>query len=215
MSISAKQVADLRRQTGAGMMDCKKALLETDGDMTKATEYLQKKNLAAASKRSGRVAAEGAIGAYVHMGRIGVIVEVNSETDFVARNDDFKALVKDLAMHIAAANPSYVKSEEIPADILAKQKEIFLAQMAESGKPEHILGKIVEGKIKKWQSEICLLDQTYVKDTDKTVNQHIVAVAAGIKENIQVRRFVRFELGEGIEKVEADFASEVAAAAQV
>ena len=215
MSISAKQVADLRRQTGAGMMDCKKALLETDGDMAKATEYLQKKNLAAASKRSGRVAAEGAIGSYVHMGRIGVIIEVNSETDFVARNDDFKTLVKDLAMHIAAANPSYVRADEIPADSVAKQKEIFLAQMADSGKPEHILGRIVEGKIKKWQSEICLMDQTYVKDTDKTVHQHIVDVASGIKENIQVRRFVRFELGEGIDKAEADFASEVAAAAQV
>ena len=214
MSISAKQVADLRRQTGAGMMDCKKALVESGGDVAKATEYLQKKNLAAASKRSGRVAAEGAIGSYVHMGRIGVIVEVNSETDFVARNDDFKALVKDLAMHIAAANPSFVKADEIPQATVEKQKEIYLAQMTESGKPEHILGRIVEGKIKKWQSEICLLDQTYVKDTDKTVHQHIVAVSSGIKENIQVRRFVRFELGEGIEKAENDFASEVAAAVQ-
>ena len=214
MSISAKQVSALRKQTGAGMMDCKKALLETNGDFDAAAEFLQKKNLAAAGKRSDRVAAEGSIGSYIHMGRIGVLVEVNSETDFVARNDDFKALVKDVAMHIAAANPDYVSGDEIPAATIDKQREIFTAQMADQGKPEHIMEKIIDGKIRKWKSEICLLDQAFVKDPDKTVEQHVISISGNIKENIRVRRFVRFELGEGIEKVENDFAAEVAAATQ-
>ena len=213
MAISAKMVAELRRKTGAGMMDCKKALLESDGDITKATEYLQKKNLAAASKRAGRVAAEGSIGSYIHSGRIGVLVEVNSETDFVGRGDDFQGLVKDIAMHIAAANPLYLDESEIPETTLEKQREIFLAQMADSGKPEHIMDKIIVGKIAKWKKEVCLLNQLFVKDTDKTVQQYVTETAARIKENIKVRRFVRFELGEGIEKQESDFAAEVAAQA--
>ena len=213
MAISAKQVAELRRKTGAGMMDCKKALVETDGDMTLATEYLQKKNLAAASKRSGRVAAEGAIGSYIHSGRIGVLVEINSETDFVGRGEDFQALVKDIAMHIAASNPQYLDAESIPDSTIAKQREIFLAQMADSGKPEHIMDRIITGKLAKWKKQVCLLDQLFVKDTDKTVRQYVTEVAARIKENIKVRRFVRFELGEGIERQEADFAAEVAAQA--
>ncbi|MCA9558109.1 MAG: translation elongation factor Ts [Myxococcales bacterium] len=213
MAISAKQVAELRRMTGAGMMDCKKALSENDGDMDKAVEYLQKKNLAAVAKRAGRVAAEGAIGAYVHGGRIGVLVEINSETDFVARNEDFHALLNDVSMHIAATNPRFLDDTEIPESIVEKQREIFLAQMADSGKPEAIMGKIIDGKLAKWKKEICLVDQPFVKDTDKTVGQHVTDVASRIKENIKIRRFVRFEVGEGIEKEETDFAAEVAAAA--
>ena len=213
MAISAKQVAELRRMTGAGMMDCKKALSENDGDMDKAVEYLQKKNLAAVAKRAGRVAAEGAIGAYVHGGRIGVLVEINSETDFVARNEDFQALLKDVAMHVAATNPQYLDETEIPEAVVTKQREIFIAQMADSGKPEAIMGKIIDGKLAKWKKEICLVDQPFVKDTDKTVGQHVTDVASRIKENIKIRRFVRFEVGEGIEKEETDFAAEVAAAA--
>ncbi|MEE2757572.1 MAG: translation elongation factor Ts [Myxococcota bacterium] len=212
MSISAKDVAALRRETGAGMMDCKKALVESEGDIGKAKEYLQKKSLAAIGKRAGRTAAEGVVGSYIHNGRIGVLVELNSETDFVARNEDFQRLAKDVAMHIAATNPEYVDSSEIPADYVAKQKEIFLAQMEDAGKPANILERIVEGKLKKWKSEICLLDQAFVRDTDKTINELVIEVAAVVKENIKIRRFVRFELGEGIEKEETDFAAEVAAA---
>ena len=212
MSISAKDVAALRRQTGAGMMDCKKALVESEGDIGKAKEYLQKKSLAAIGKRADRTAAEGVVGSYIHNGRIGVLVELNSETDFVARNEDFQRLAKDVAMHIAATNPEYVDSSEIPAAYVAKQKEIFLAQMEDAGKPANILERIVEGKLKKWKSEICLLDQAFVRDTDKTINELVIEVAAVVKENIKIRRFVRFELGEGIEKEETDFAAEVAAA---
>ncbi len=215
MAISAKDVGALRKQTGAGMMDCKKALVEADGDMAEAADILAKKNLAAAGKRADKIAAEGAVGSYVHSGRIGVLVEINSETDFVGRSEQFQALLKDVAMHIAASSPTYLDDSEIPEAVVAKQAEIFLAQQADSGKPEHILGRIVEGKVKKWKSEVCLLDQAFVKDTDKTVRQHVTAVAATIKEKISVRRFVRFELGEGIEKKQEDFAAEVAAAAVV
>lgn len=214
MAISAKQVAELRSRTGAGMMDCKKALTEAGGDMEKAAEILQKMGLAATAKRAGRVASEGAIGSYVHGGRIGVLVEINSETDFSARSEDFQQLVKDVAMHITASNPLYVDESEIPEAEVAKQREIFLAQQQESGKPAHILEKIVEGKIAKWKKEICLVDQPFVKDPDKTVGQYLTEVAAKIKENIRIRRFVRFELGEGIEKEQSDFAAEVAAAAK-
>ena len=214
MAISAKDVGALRKQTGAGMMDCKKALVEAEGDMALAADILAKKNLAAAGKRDDKVAAEGAVGSYVHSGRIGVLVEINSETDFVGRSDQFQALLKDVAMHVAAASPTYLDDSEIPEAIVAKQAEIFLAQQADSGKPEHILGRIVDGKVKKWKSEVCLLDQPFVKDPDKTVRQHVTEVAATIKEKIQVRRFVRFELGEGIERKKDDFAAEVAAAVQ-
>jgi elongation factor Ts len=214
MAISAKQVSELRRKTGAGMMDCKKALVESEGDIGKAEEYLQKKSLAAVGKRSGRVAAEGLVGSYVHGGRIGVLVEINCETDFVARNEDFQALVKDVAMHIAASSPEYVRASEIPESLIEKKREIFLAQMADSGKPEHILGKIIDGKIRKWKAEVCLEDQAFVKDTDRSVGQVVMDVAGTIKEKIQIRRFSRIELGQGIEKVEADFAAEVAAAVE-
>ncbi len=215
MAISAKQVAELRKKTGAGMMDCKKALVESDGDITKAEEYLQKKNLAAIGKRAGRVAAEGVVGSYIHNGRIGVLVEINSETDFVARNEDFVRLAKDVAMHIAASAPEYVEESEIPGDLVAKKREIFLAQMEDANKPANIMERIIDGKIKKWKSEICLLDQKFIRDTDKTVNQLVIDVASVVKENIRIRRFTRFELGEGIEKATQDFAAEVAAATQV
>ncbi len=215
MAISAKQVKELRERTGAGMMDCKKALVENDGDMDKAIEYLQKKSLASVAKRADKVAAEGQVGSYIHTGgRIGVLVEINCETDFVGRGDQFQALVKDVAMQIAAANPTYLDDSEIPEDVLAKQREIFRAQMENSGKPDHIIGRIVDGKIAKWKKDVCLVDQVYVKDTDKSVADHVAAVAGQIKENIKIRRFVRFELGEGIEREESDFAAEVAAAAK-
>jgi elongation factor Ts len=213
MSISAKTIAELRSKTGAGIMDCKKALKETDGDMDKAIEYLQKKSLAAVGKRAGKIAAEGGIGSYVHGGRIGVIVEINCETDFVARGEQFQALLKDISMHIASMNPTYLNSDEISADEIAKQREIFGARLLEQGKPEAMIAKIVDGQLNKWFSEVCLLDQGFFKDDKKSVRDHVTEVAATIKENIQVRRFSRFELGEGIEREEADFAAEVAATA--
>lgn len=212
MSISAKQVAELRRTSGAGMMDCKKALVATEGDMAKALEHLQKKSLASVKKRAGKVAAEGAVVSYIHSGRIGVLIEVNCETDFVGMGESFQSMARDIAMHIAAMNPAYLDDSQIPEDAIAKQRDIFLGQMADSGKPEHILGRIIEGKMAKWKKEQCLLDQKFVKDNDKTVGEYVTAVAAQIKENIKVRRFVRFELGEGIEKKVDDFAAEVAAA---
>ena len=214
MAINAKTVAELRKRTGAGMMDCKKALVEHDGNVDKAIEHLQKKGLADAAKRAGRIAAEGSIGSYIHRGRIGVLVELNCETDFVARTDQFQALLKDVCMHIAATNPLYLDESEIPESMVDKQREIFLAQQEDAGKPAHILERIVEGKLKKWKKEICLVDQPFVRDTDVTVGQHVIAQAALIKENVRVRRFMRFELGEGIEKKQEDFAAEVAAVTQ-
>ena len=214
MSISASMVKELRERTGAGMMDCKKALVESDGNMDAAIEFLQKKQLASASKRAGKIAAEGLVGNYIHMGgRIGVLLEVNCETDFVARSDDFQGFVKDVAMHIAATGPLVVSSEELAADEVAKQKEIFMGQAAEEGKPEHIAEKIVEGRLKKWAKEVCLLEQSFVKDPDKSIQQLQTEVGSKIGEKIAVRRFVRFEVGEGIEKAEDDFAAEVAAQA--
>ena len=214
MSISASMVKELRERTGAGMMDCKKALVEADGDMNAAIEFLQKKQLASASKRAGKIAAEGLVGNYIHMGgRIGVLLEVNCETDFVARSDDFQGFVKDVAMHIAASGPLVVSSEELDASEVAKQKEIFMGQAAEEGKPEHIAEKIVEGRLKKWAKEVCLLDQAFVKDPDKSIQDLQTEVGSKIGEKISVRRFVRYEVGEGIEKAEDDFAAEVAAQA--
>ncbi|MCB9525039.1 MAG: translation elongation factor Ts [Myxococcales bacterium] len=214
MAISAKDVAALRQQTGAGMMDCKKALVECDGDMEKALEWLQKKSLASVGKRADKVAAEGAVGSYVHGGRIGVLVEINSETDFVARNDDFQQLLKDVCMHVAAANPTYVRDDEIGEAEVEKNREIFAEQMKNEGKPDHILARIVDGKIAKWKKDICLVDQPFVKNPDVTVGQYVDEVAGRIREKITIRRFVRFEVGEGIEKKVDDFAAEVAAAAQ-
>jgi len=211
MEITAQVVKELRERTGAGFMDCKKALAESSGDMDKAIEYLQKKQLASVGKKAGRIAAEGTVGSYIHMGgRIGVLIEVNCETDFVARNDDFVAFVRDLAMHIAASNPLVVRADELSADELAKQHEIFKAQAMEEGKPEHIAEKIVEGRLKKWQKDVVLVEQPFVKDTDKTVGELEAELTGKLGEKISVRRFVRYEVGEGIEKRADDFAAEVA-----
>ena len=208
--ITAEMVRDLREKTGAGMMDCKKALLETGGDFVKAEEYLRKKGITTAAKKAGRVAAEGVIGSYVHSGKIGVVVEVNCETDFVARNDDFQALAKDLAMHIAAANPQYVRREEIPADVLEKEKEIHRQQLKDAKKPEAIWDKIITGKIEKYYETVCLVDQPWFREDKKKVHEIITEKVSKIGENISVRRFTRFQVGEGIEKKREDLAAEVA-----
>lgn len=208
--ISASLVKELRERTGAGMMDCKKALTEVDGDMEKAVEFLREKGLAAAAKKAGRIAAEGIVEAYLHgEGRIGVLVEVNIETDFAAQNVDFKAFVKNIAMQIAASSPKYVSKEEVPQDDIEKEKEILRAQALNEGKPEKIVDKMVEGRIEKFYKEICLLEQPYIKDPDQTVRELLTSQIAKIGENINIRRFVRFERGEGIEKKEENFAEEV------
>ncbi|HLL54181.1 MAG TPA: translation elongation factor Ts [Myxococcaceae bacterium] len=208
--ISASMVKELREKTGAGMMDCKKALGETGGDFAKAEEWLRKKGITGAAKKAGRVAAEGLVGTYVHGGKIGVMVEVNCETDFVARNEDFAALVKELAMHIAAASPSYVRREEIPADVLEKEKEIHRQQLRDQKKPEAIMEKIITGKIEKFYETVCLVDQLWVKDDKKKIHELITERVAKIGENITIRRFARFVVGEGIEKKKEDLAAEVA-----
>jgi elongation factor Ts len=214
VSISAAQVNELRKVTGAGLMDCKKALQETDGDQEKAVDYLRKKGLAAASKKSGRVASEGAVSSYIHAGgKIGVLLEVNCETDFVAKNDSFQNFVKDVAMHIAAASPMYVRREEVAADVLEREKEIYRSKARESGKPDNIIEKIIEGQVNKFYADICLLEQAYVKDPDKTIQTYLNETIATIGENMSIRRVARFVLGEGLEKKESDFAAEVAAAA--
>lgn len=211
MAITAKMVAELRAKTGAGMMDAKKALQATDGDFEKAEEELRKKGLTKAGKKAGRIAAEGAVASYIHAGgKIGVLVEVNSETDFVARGEDFQVFVKDVAMHIAAAAPQYVKREEVPADVVEKEKAFLAEQAKESGKPDNVIEKMVEGRIDKYFKDICLLDQPFVKDPDKTILDLQNQIVAKIGEKIEVRRFARFELGEGIEKKQEDFAAEVA-----
>ncbi|NQS74909.1 MAG: translation elongation factor Ts [Peptococcaceae bacterium] len=212
MSISASQVKELRGRTGAGMMDCKRALAETGGDLEKAVTYLREKGLAAAAKRAGRVAAEGLIESYIHgVGKIGVLVEVNCETDFVAKTDEFKALARDIAMQIAATKPEFVSREEVPGETLDKEKEILRAQALNEGKPEKIVEKMVTGRIEKYYKEICLLEQPFIKDTDITVQQLMTEKIAKIGENISIRRFTRYELGEGIEKKQGDLAAEVEA----
>ena len=211
MTVTASMVSDLRSKTGAGMMDCKKALAESAGDFEKAVEYLRMKGLSASAKKADRIAAEGLVHSYVHAGgKIGVLVEVNSETDFVARNPEFQAFVKDVAMHIAAAAPSYVRREEVPADVVEKEKAILSAQTLEQGKPANMVEKIVTGKIDKFFKEICLVDQPFVKDPDKSIDQITTELVAKIGEKIVIRRFVRFQLGEGIQKKTEDFAAEVA-----
>lgn len=198
MEISATQVKELREKTGAGMMDCKKALAETNGDFEKAIEYLRKKGIASAAKKAGRATKEGLVNAYIHgEGKVGVLVEVNCETDFVARTEQFRTFVKDVGMHIAAAQPQWVRPEEVPADIIAKEKEIAVAQMQASGKPAAVLEKIAEGKIKKFYEDTCLMNQAFVKDPNKTIEQLLKETIAGLGENISVRRFARFVLGEG------------------
>jgi elongation factor Ts len=196
------------------MMDCKSALAEAGGDLEKAAEVLRKRGLAAAAKKAGRIAAEGAVGSYIHGGgKIGVLVEVNCETDFVARTDEFRELVRDLAMHIAAADPRYLSRDEVTEDVLAKEREIFRQRALDEGKPANVVDRIVEGRVGKFYAETVLLEQPFVKDPDKTVEQVITEKIATIKENIRVRRFARFQLGEGIEKRKDDFAAEVAAQA--
>ncbi|ACM19880.1 translation elongation factor Ts [Geotalea daltonii FRC-32] len=214
MSITATQVNELRKATGAGLMDCKKALTETGGDHEQAVDYLRKKGLAAASKKAGRAATEGLVGSYIHAGgKIGVLVEVNCETDFVAKNEGFQNFVKDVAMHIAAASPLYVRREEVDPSVLEREKEIYRAKAKESGKPDNIVEKIIEGQVNKFYGDICLLEQAFVKDPDKTVQTYLNETIATIGENISIRRFAKFNLGEGLEKKESDFAAEVAAAA--
>ncbi|HRE89311.1 MAG TPA: translation elongation factor Ts [Myxococcota bacterium] len=210
-NITASLVKELRERTGAGMMDCKKALEESNGNLQAAIEWLQKKQLSSAGKKAGRIAAEGIIHAYIHQGgRIGVLVEVNCETDFVARNEDFQAFAKDIAMHIAASNPLVVSADELDPAVVAKQEEIFLGQAVNEGKPEKFAKNIVEGRLKKWKAESCLVDQPFVKDPDKTVGQLVAELTARIGEKLSIRRFVRYEVGEGMEKRQDDFAAEVA-----
>jgi elongation factor Ts len=208
--VSATMVKELREKTGAGMMDCKKALAESGGDFAKAEEWLRKKGISRAEGKASRVAAEGVIGTYIHGGRIGVIVEVNCETDFVARNTDFQDLVKDVAMQIAAANPKYVRREEVPTEQLEKEKEIQRALLKQQNKPEAMWDKILVGKVEKYYEGVCLVDQLWVKDDKKKVGEMITERSAKIGEKVSVRRFVRYEVGEGIEKKKEDLAAEVA-----
>ena len=206
MAITASDVNALRQKTGVGMMDCKKALLEANGDMDKAVEILREKGMATAAKKAGRIAAEGIVDSYIHMGgKVGVLVEVNCETDFVARGDQFKELVHDIALQIAAAKPLYVTKEEVPEE----EKKILKIQAMNEGKPEAIAEKMVAGRIKKYYEDFCLLEQPFVKDSSKTINQLITEAIASIGEKITVRRFARFEMGEGIEKKKDDLAEEV------
>jgi len=212
MSISAGLVKELRERTGAGMMDCKKALSETGGDIEKAAVYLREKGLAAAAKKAGRIAAEGVVESYIHGGgKIGVLVEVNCETDFVAKTDEFRGLVRDIALQVAAAKPEFVRREEVPSEDLEKEKEILRAQALNEGKPAKIVDKMVEGRIEKYYKEMCLLEQPFIKDTNMTVQQLVTEKIAKIGENINIRRFARFELGEGIQRKQSDLAAEVEA----
>lgn len=208
--ISASLVKDLREKTGAGMLDCRNALQETDGDLEKAVDLLREKGLSKAAKKSSRIAAEGLVESYVHGGRIGVLVEVNSETDFVAKTDEFKDFVKDIAMQIAASSPKYVSRDEVPEEIVNHEKEVLTQQAMNEGKPQNIAEKMVEGRIEKFYKEIVLLEQPFIKDPDKTIETLLKEKIAKIGENIKIRRFVRFEVGEGLEKREENFADEVA-----
>ena len=210
MSFTANDVKELREKTGVGMMDCKKALTEADGDMEKAIEILREKGMATAKKKESRVASEGVVDSYIHMGgKIGVLVEVNCETDFVARADNFKVFVHDIALQIAAANPIYVSEAEVPQEVLEHEKQILRVQALNEGKPEKIIDRMVEGRIKKYYEDFCLLDQKFVKDADKTIQQYLNETIASIGEKITIRRFVRFVMGEGLEKKADTFADEI------
>lgn len=203
-------VKDLRTRTGAGMMNCKKALSEADGDMDKAVDILREKGLSQAAKKAGRIAAEGVVASYIHGGgRIGVLVEVNCETDFVAQNEGFKTLVKDIAMQIAASAPTYLKREEVPEDVLEHERSVLREQALNEGKPEKIVDRMIDGRIEKFYKENCLLEQAFVKDSDKSVQDVITETIAKLGENISVRRFTRYQMGEGIEKKQDDFVGEV------
>ena len=208
--VTTAMVKELRERTAAGIADCKKALVECDGDMEKAIEILREKGLAQAAKKAGRIAAEGLVDSYIHMnGKIGVLVEVNCETDFVAKTDAFKTLVHDIALQIAAANPLYLNKEDVPQSELDKEKEILRAQALNEGKPEKIVDRMVEGRIEKYYKDTCLLEQAFVKDPEKTIKGLIAEATAAIGEKLSIRRFVRFERGEGMKKREDDFAAEV------
>ncbi len=216
-NFTAKDVAALRASSGAGMMDCKKALEACDGNMEKATEWLREKGMATAAKKAGRIAAEGVVDSYIHMGgKVGVLLEVNCETDFVAKGEDFKAFAHDVALQIAAVKPLYVRREEVPADIIAKEREIALAQINNdpkmASKPDMVKSKIIDGKIETYYKENCLLDQVFVKDGSKTINQLTIEQTAKCGEKVSIRRFVRFEMGEGLEKRNENFADEIAKA---
>jgi elongation factor Ts len=213
--VTASAVKALREKTGAGMLECKAALVEANGDEAKAIEILRKKGALTASKKEGRVTAEGAVGAYIHMGgKVGVLVEINCESDFVARSEEFQQLVKDVAMHIAASAPKYVRREDVPEEELQKEREILMEQLKNdpknANKPEEILQKIVEGRLNKFYEENVLLDQPFIKDPSKTVGELVIEKIASIKENIVIRRFTRYKMGEGIERKRDDFAAEVA-----
>jgi elongation factor Ts len=211
MEITAQLVNDLRQRTGAGIMDCKRALQETGGDIEKAIIYLREKGMAAAVRKAGRIAAEGLIEAYIHHGgRLGVLLEVNCETDFVARSEDFKHFCHEMAMQVAAANPRWLRREEVPAEVLEQEKQIYRKQAEESGKPEKMWDKIAQGRLEKFYAETCLMEQPYIREQKITVEQLRKELVAKTGENIQIRRFVRFELGEGLEKRKNDLAAEVA-----
>lgn len=213
--ITAAAVKALREKTGAGMMECKAALTEANGNETEAIEILRKKGIATAGKKEGRITAEGAVGSYIHMGgKVGVLVEVNCESDFVARGEEFQTLVKDIAIHIAAGDPRFLKREEVPAEVIDKEREITMEQLKNdpknSSKPADVLEKIIDGRLNKFYEEVCLLEQPFFKDPSKTIGDLVTEKIASIKENISIRRFVRFKMGEGIEKKQDDFAAEVA-----
>jgi elongation factor Ts len=211
--ITAQTVKELRERTGAGMMDCKKALTATEGDIDKAVDFLRENGLAAAAKKASRIAAEGVVESYIHGGgRIGVLLELNCETDFVAKTDAFKALAKDIAMQIAANNPQFVSRDQVPAEIVEHEKEVLRIQALNEGKPAKIVEKMIIGRVDKFYKEICLLEQPYIKDPDKTILELINGMITKIGENVSIRRFTRFQLGEGIEKKSNDFAAEVLAA---
>lgn len=210
MNFTAKDVADLRAKTNAGMMDCKKALVESDGDFEKAIVWLREKGIAAAAKKQSRIASEGIVSAYIHMGgKIGVLVEINCETDFVAKTEAFQQIGHDIALQIAAASPKYVKIEEVPAEELEKEKEILRNQALNEGKPAQIIEKMVEGRVKKFYQDVCLMEQAFVKDQNMTVAQYINEKTLQIGEKISIRRFARYEMGEGLEKRNDNLADEV------
>ncbi len=212
MAVSASAVKELREKTGAGMLDCKKALDEAEGNIERAAEILREKGLAAAAKKGGRIATEGVVEAYIHAGgRIGVLVEINCETDFVGKTEQFREFARDIAMQIAAASPKFVRREEVSGEELEKEKEILRAQALNEGKPEKIVDRMVEGRINKYYEEYCLMEQSFIKDPDKTIDTLLKEKIAAIGENISIRRFVRYELGEGLEKKQDNFVEEVMA----
>jgi elongation factor Ts len=199
MEISVELVKELRQRTGAGVVDCKKALQEAKGNMDAAIDYLRRKGLATAAKKAGRIATDGLVSSYIHAGgKMGVLVEINCETDFVAKTEDFQSFVKNIAMHIAATNPQYIRREEVPEGVLEKERDIYRTQALDAGKPQKVIDKIVEGKMERFYSEVCLLEQTYVRDSDLTIKELLEVLIAKIGENITIRRFTRFQLGEGL-----------------